>query len=183
MTRLILLDRDGVINYDSPDYVKDVHEWTPIPGSLDAIARLKQAGCLVAVCSNQSGVGRGILSEQALERIHARMRSELADRGARLDALYYCPHRPEDGCRCRKPRPGMLQDAMQSLGVPPAETVFVGDRLTDVEAAVSAGCRPVLVRGRPPDGRLEEHAGALGAERVAEDLAAFVDTLLEQEPC
>lgn len=183
MTRLILLDRDGVINHDSPDHVKDVHEWAPIPGSLDAIARLKRSGRLVAVCSNQSGVGRGILSEEALGRIHARMSEALAARGAALDALYYCPHPPDAGCQCRKPRPGMLEEAMRTLEVAASDTVYVGDRLTDVEAAGAAGCRSVLIRGSFLDPSLEDRARALGVDSIADDLAAFVDTLLEREPC
>ncbi len=117
MTRLILLDRDGVINYDSPDFIKDVHEWEPIPGALDAIAALKASGYLVAVCTNQSGVGRGLLSEAALGRIHQCLAQALAARGAALDGLYHCPHVPADGCACRKPRPGMLTAAMKDLGV------------------------------------------------------------------
>jgi D-glycero-D-manno-heptose 1,7-bisphosphate phosphatase len=182
MTRLILLDRDGVINLDSPRYIKDVEEWLPIPGALDAIARLKAAGYLVAVCTNQAGVGRGILSTDALTRIHARLRQELAGRGAVLDDLRYCPHPPDAGCECRKPRPGMLIGAMETLGATPDETVFVGDSIRDVEAAQAAGCRVALVRtGGGADA--EEQARSMGVDWVEDDLAAVARTLIGAGSC
>lgn len=182
MTRLILLDRDGVINADSPDYIKDVDEWVPLPGALDAIARLKRGGFLVGVCTNQSGIGRGIIAPEALERIHQRLHEELSARGVRLDDLRYCPHRPDVHCRCRKPQPGMLLDSMQALGVTPQQTLFVGDNLRDVEAAHAAGCRAALVRtGR---GRAaEREARALGVALVEDDLATLAGRLLEGTPC
>ncbi len=181
MTRLILLDRDGVINYDSPDFIKDADEWVPIPGSLDAIAALKAAGYLVAVCSNQSGIGRGILSEAALERIHGCLRESLGQRGAALDGLYYCPHRREDGCDCRKPRPGMLSAAMADLVVAATDTVYVGDAERDVEAARAAGCRAVLVRSTGSNAH--QHPGKMAAHEVADDLADFVHRLLRSGRC
>ncbi|HEX7034683.1 MAG TPA: D-glycero-beta-D-manno-heptose 1,7-bisphosphate 7-phosphatase [Pseudomonadales bacterium] len=182
MTRLILLDRDGVINADSPDYIKDVDEWVPLPGALEAIAALKQSGFLVAVCTNQSGIGRGIVAPAALERIHRRLAERLAELGVRLDGLRYCPHRPEEDCPCRKPRPGMLLESMQALGVGPDETLFVGDDVRDVEAARAAGCRSALVlcgRGRAA----EAEARALGVDWVEEDLAAVARRLVAEERC
>jgi D-glycero-D-manno-heptose 1,7-bisphosphate phosphatase len=182
MTRLILLDRDGVINFDSPDYIKDADEWRPIPGSLDAIAELKHAGYLVAVCTNQAGVGRGIFSLAELDRIHGRMVSELAARGVVLDSLRYCPHHPAAGCECRKPRPGMLTDTMALLGVSAADTVYVGDNLEDVAAAQAAGCRAALVR-TGSGAAVEQAARAMNVCCVADDLAAFVRALLREVPC
>ena len=182
MTRLILLDRDGVINLESPDYIKDVDEWVPIPGSIDAIAKLKRAGYHVAVCTNQSGVGRGIVTPAALDRIHARLHALLAEGGVALDGLSYCPHHPDANCDCRKPRPGMLCRTMQALGITGAETVFVGDAIRDVEAALAAGCHPVLVR-TGGGARVERQARALGVEQVADDLAAYARTLLESASC
>lgn len=182
MTRLILLDRDGVINADSPDYIKDVDEWVPLPGALEAIAALKRKGLLVAVCTNQSGVGRGIIAPAALERIHRRLHARLAELGVRLDGLWYCAHRPEEGCPCRKPRPGMLLDAMQALGVAPDETLFVGDAVRDIEAARAAGCRSALVltgRGRAA----EAEARALGVDWVEEDLGAVARRLVGEGRC
>jgi D-glycero-D-manno-heptose 1,7-bisphosphate phosphatase len=182
MTRLILLDRDGVINFDSPDYIKDADEWIPIPGSIEAISELKRAGYLVAVCSNQAGVGRGIFSEAALERIHARMRAALAGHAVALDGLRYCPHHPDAGCACRKPQPGMLSDMMKTLGIAAADTIFVGDAVKDLEAARAAGCRAALVR-TGCGAAAEPQARAMGVDCIADDLAAFTRTLLGTASC
>jgi len=182
MTRLILLDRDGVINYDSPHYIKDVDEWVPIPGAIDAVAALKRGGYMVAVCSNQSGVGRGLLTMPALKGIHAKLHALLRERGVSLDVLDYCPHHPDEGCDCRKPRPGMLIRTMQALGVDPEETLFVGDAIRDVEAALAAGCRPVLVRSAG-GAAVEAEARQLGVDWIEDDLAAVARTLLEDDPC
>lgn len=174
MTRLILLDRDGVLNFDSPDYIKDADEWQEIPGSLDAVALLKRAGLRVAVCTNQAGIGRGLLSERALARIHARLEQALAARGVGLDALRYCPHHPDAKCRCRKPQPGMLIDTMTELAVAPADTIFVGDAIRDVEAAHAAGCHAALVR-TGHGASVEAIASGMGLVWVGDDLAAFAD--------
>lgn len=182
MARLILLDRDGVINVDSPAYIKDADEWIPIAGALDAIARLKREGWLVGVCSNQAGIGRGILSEGALARIHQRMAERLAEHGAALDGLRYCPHHPDDGCDCRKPRPGMLLSLMSELHADPAQTLFVGDQMKDLAAARAAGCRPVLVR-TGHGAASEADARAAGVDCVVDDLAALADHLLAGTPC
>lgn len=182
MTRLILLDRDGVINVDSPDHIKDVDEWVPLPGSIDAIVELKRKGYLVAVCTNQSGIGRGIVSPAGLARIHTRLESLLGERGARLDGLRFCPHRPDCGCRCRKPEPGMLIDTLSDLGVDAADALFVGDSLRDVKAAIAAGCRPVLVRSGN-GAAAEAEARALGVDWVADDLAAVAAALPEVGGC
>ncbi|MFK7913006.1 MAG: D-glycero-beta-D-manno-heptose 1,7-bisphosphate 7-phosphatase [Pseudomonadales bacterium] len=146
--KLILLDRDGVINEDSPDYIKSPQEWQPIPGSLNAIGECCAAGALVAVCSNQAGIGRGILTRDALIAIHEKMHDTLRAEAphAELSAVLFCPHHPDDGCECRKPRPGMLLKAMQALQISSSQTCFVGDSITDLQAAQSAGIQPVLVR-------------------------------------
>lgn len=178
MARLILLDRDGVINVDSPDFIKDAGEWEPIPGALEAIARLKQAGFLVGVCSNQSGVGRGLISEQGLARVHDKLHRSLEAAGGAVDDLRWCPHRPEDDCSCRKPRPGLLLDAMAALGATSGETIFVGDSVRDVEAAHAAGCAAGLVR--TGNGRaIEPLAVGMGVAWVGDDLGAFADWALE----
>jgi len=181
MARLIILDRDGVINFDSPGFIKSPAEWRAIPGSLDAIADLKRAGWLVAVCSNQSGVGRGLITPEALEAIHDKLRHALADRGAALDGLACCPHRPEEGCPCRKPLPGMLLDMMRHLGVGREQTVVIGDSLRDLQAGQAAGCRSILVRtGNGRD--TEAAARATGTNEVFDDLRAVVDALLDPTP-
>jgi D-glycero-D-manno-heptose 1,7-bisphosphate phosphatase len=182
MARLILLDRDGVINFDSPSYVKSPEEWIPIPGALDAIADLKHAGWRVAVCSNQSGVGRGLFTLDALDAIHAKLASALAERSVRLDALRFCPHLPGAGCRCRKPAPGMLIDAMQALGAAPERTIAIGDSVRDVEAARAAGCRAILVR--TGNGTADESAARrLGVVAVYDDLRAAADALIGDGAC
>ena len=182
MTRLILLDRDGVINADSPEYIKDVDEWQALPGSLEAVAGLKKAGYLVAVCTNQAGIGRGILTESALLRIHQKMALALASLGCRLDAVAHCPHAPEAGCQCRKPRPGMLIRMMDQFRVDPGDTLFVGDKLTDMQAAISAGCLPVLVR-TGHGASVESQACALGVSWIEDDLTTFVDSLIQDISC
>ena len=143
--RLILLDRDGVINEDSVDYVRSPSQWHPIPGSLEAIAKLGDAGLDVGVCTNQSGVARGLYSTATLDTIHAKMCAAIRRKGGRLSTLHYCPHHPDDGCQCRKPEPGMLLAAMRDVDAAPGETVFVGDSVRDVQAARAAGCQPVIV--------------------------------------
>ncbi|HEX6992569.1 MAG TPA: D-glycero-beta-D-manno-heptose 1,7-bisphosphate 7-phosphatase [Gammaproteobacteria bacterium] len=174
--RLIVLDRDGVINADSDDYIKSPEEWHPLPGSLEAIARLARAGYDVVVATNQSGLARGLFSAETLDAIHARMREAVAAAGGEIKAIYVCPHRPEDDCRCRKPRPGLLERIARDFGLPLDGVPFIGDKLSDVEAAVAVGARPVLVL--TPDGTADaERARALGAE-VYLSLARAVDALL-----
>ena len=177
MAKLILLDRDGVINFDSPEYIKDPGEWRPLPGSVNAIVHLRSAGYLVDICSNQAGVARGKLSGADLDAIDAKMANVLSASGTRLNAVHYCPHQPSDACECRKPQPGMLLAAMQELGIPAEETLFVGDSLRDVQAALAAHCQPVLVR--TGNGRRAERATTMPAQLpVYDDLAQFVAALL-----
>ena len=176
--RLIVLDRDGVINLDSANFIKSLAEWQPIPGALEAIARLKNHGFLVAVCTNQSGVGRGLLSESTLHEIHEHLSHALAGFGAGLDDWRYCPHLPDEGCECRKPKPGMLLELMSTLGVDPAQTCFVGDSLRDMQAAQAAGCEGVLVR-TGHGSEVEAAVLSIGIRRVYDDLAAFADAQIE----
>ncbi len=189
--RLVLLDRDGVINFDSPDFIKSPEEWRPIPGALEAIAAL-QARFKVAVCTNQSGLGRGLYDEAALADIHARLQDDLAAAGGRPLDVFFCPHHPDDGCSCRKPQPGLLEAALNTNGAAAAETVFAGDSRRDLEAAVNAGCHPVLLLSGNGQRTLENlktsqptnlksHEGAeslLQATSVYQDLRAFADHLL-----
>lgn len=144
--KLILLDRDGVINEDSADYIKSPKEWRPIQGSLTAIAKLNKANFKVAIISNQSGLARGYFDQEALDAIHNRLESELAEVGGHIDKIYYCPHHPQDGCVCRKPQPGMLQQAFTDFEVAPTQTILIGDSYSDLQAASNAGCYSVLVK-------------------------------------
>lgn len=176
-TRLVLLDRDGVVNLDSPDYIKSAEEWHPLPGSLMAIAQLNEAGIYTALCSNQAGISRGRLTAPALAAIHVRFSRELKTQGGQIHLWRFCPHLPKDKCSCRKPNPAMLTDCMDELSVAPDTTVFIGDSLTDMKAAISAGCLPILVRsgnGAAAEAAAEE----LGVREIVDDLAAAADRVL-----
>lgn len=156
---LVIVDRDGVINEDSGEFIKSVAEWRPLAGSLEAIALLTRAGWRVAVVTNQSGIARGLLDETALAAIHARMHARVRAAGGELAGIYYCPHLPDAGCDCRKPRPGLLHRLESELGLPLRGAPFVGDRLSDLEAAEGVGARPILVRtgtGATTEGLLGE---------------------------
>lgn len=178
--KLVILDRDGVINQDSATYIKSPREWRPISGSLEAIARLNHAGYRVVVASNQSGIGRGLFSIETLHQIHDKMRAELLAAGGQVDAIFFCPHRPEDGCRCRKPRPGLLQDIAARLRVSLEGVPVVGDSARDLEAALAVGARPILVRtGKGAD--TERARPDLADIAVYDRLAAAVDALLDHE--
>lgn len=143
--KLVLLDRDGVINFDSEHYIKSPAEWKAIPGSLEAIAKLNQAGMKVAVVTNQSGIGRGLYDLETLAAIHHKMETELNAHGGHFDGIYFCPHHPDDQCDCRKPKPGMAIQAMHDFGISPEETIFIGDSYRDLQAAIAARCTPTLV--------------------------------------
>ena len=143
--KLIILDRDGVINYDSAEFIKNPEEWKPIPGSLEAIARLNQDGYRVVVATNQSGVGRGLLDMAALNAIHDKMHKALAHVGGRIDAVFYCPHAQEANCACRKPKPGLLEDIAHRFNTELANVPCIGDSLRDLVAAATVGALPILV--------------------------------------
>lgn len=175
--KLIILDRDGVINEDSDTYIKSPDEWIPIAGSLEAIARLNRADYRVIVASNQSGLARGLFSYDDLTRMHEKLHRLLAKAGGRIEAIFFCPHGPEDHCGCRKPQPGLFEDIAQRLQIYMGGVPAVGDSLRDVQAAQAVGATPVLVR--TGKGRATEQAG-LGLDGVAvyDDLAAYVAALL-----
>ena len=144
--KLVILDRDGVINHDSDHYIKSPEEWTPLPGSLDAVALLNQNGWRVAVATNQSGIGRGLFDMHALNAMHTKMHKALASVGGRVDAVFFCPHVPEDDCPCRKPKPGLFVRIAERFAVPLAEVQMIGDSHRDLEAGAAAGCKTMLVR-------------------------------------
>ena len=175
--KIIILDRDGVINYDSPQFIKSPEEWKPIPGSLEAIARLNQAGYRVVVATNQSGIGRGLFDMATLNAIHDKMYRALTQFGGRIDALFFCPHAAELNCPCRKPRPGMFEEISRRFNVELTGVPAVGDARRDLETAVAVGARPLLVlTGK---GQLTLEAGNLpeGTE-VFNDLAEAVKRML-----
>lgn len=177
-TGLIILDRDGVINHDSDDFIKTPDEWLPIPGSIDAIAKLSKAGYAIAVASNQSGIGRGLFDQAALEMMHAKLRFLVEELGGRVDLIVVCPHAPGDGCDCRKPKPGLFLQIRDHFGVPLSGVIAVGDNLRDLQAAEAAGATPVLVRtgkGLATEAQLD---GTLADVRVYDSLADAADALL-----
>ncbi len=146
MAKLIVLDRDGVINEDSPNYIRSPAEWTPLPGSLEALAQLNNLGYTVVVATNQSGVGRGYFSLETLEEIHAKMMHLVRDAGGDLAAIFCCTHVPEDGCGCRKPQPGLLLRAAKQFKVSPGELTMVGDSFRDILAARNCGAQAIFLR-------------------------------------
>ncbi|MCX4189525.1 D-glycero-beta-D-manno-heptose 1,7-bisphosphate 7-phosphatase [Methylophaga sp. OBS3] len=174
---LIILDRDGVINHDSDDFIKSPAEWEPIEGSLEAIARLNYSGFRVVVITNQSGVARGLLDVEMLNRIHSKMRRMLSQVGGRIEAIMFCPHGPDDDCSCRKPKPGSFNELAHRLRTSVENVPAVGDSLRDIEAAITAGAKPILVR--TGKGRATEKAGIPAGVAVYDDLASVVDALLE----
>jgi len=170
--KLVILDRDGTINHDSDQYIKSPAEWKPIKGSLEAIARLTQAGWRVVVATNQSGIGRGLFDMAALNAIHDGMHRAVHQAGGRIDAVFFCPHAGDSRCECRKPRPGMLLEIARRMNVELGGVSMAGDSLRDLQAAGAAGARPVLVlTGK---GKKTRAAGDLPAgTAIFADLAAF----------
>lgn len=143
--KLIILDRDGVINFDSDQFIKSPDEWKPIPGSLEAIASLNQWGWRVVIASNQSGIGRGLFDMDTLNAINEKMIKSLAQVGGKLDAIFFCPHTADSTCSCRKPKPGMFLEIAERFNVDLEKVPTVGDSLRDLQAGVAAGCLPYLV--------------------------------------
>jgi D-glycero-D-manno-heptose 1,7-bisphosphate phosphatase len=178
MMRLVVLDRDGVINEDSPDYIRSPEGFRPIDGSLEAIARLSQAGLLVAVATNQSGLARGLFDIDALNRIHALLCSRASAVGGRIDLIAFCPHGPDDGCRCRKPGPGLLESLAGRLAVAPNAITMVGDSLRDLRAAEQFGARPILVRSGNGGETVQKLPPSLAGISVYDDLREAADGLL-----
>lgn len=177
--KLIVLDRDGVINEDSDAYVKTLDEWIPIPGSLQAIARLSQAGWTVAVATNQSGLARGMFDASTLDDMHFKMQQLVMEQGGRIDLIVHCPHGPDAGCECRKPKPGLFRSIAEHFGLADLKGVpVVGDSHRDLHAGLMLGGTPYLVRTGKGLRTLE---GTLpSGTQVFDDLAAVVDNLLEK---
>jgi D-glycero-D-manno-heptose 1,7-bisphosphate phosphatase len=180
--KLIILDRDGVINEDSDDYIKSPDEWIPIAGSLDAIARLNHAGYSVAIASNQSGIARGYFSLETLAAMNVKMNDMLSPLGGKIDAMFFCPHGPKDGCDCRKPRPGMLTEIGNRFQTSLADVLFIGDNINDIKAAQAAGAKPVLVM----TGKGKQTAGMIAEEKIKNipvyaDLAGVANFILEDQ--
>lgn len=170
--KLVILDRDGTINHDSDQYIKSVEEWRPLKGSIEAIARLTQAGYRIVVATNQSGIARGLFDTATLIAIHEHLQRAVAQAGGRIDAFFFCPHAADSDCECRKPKPGMLLEIARRFNVSLATVYMVGDAPRDLQAAAAAGARPVLVltgKGR----KTRDEGGLPAGTEVFADLAAF----------
>ena len=178
--KIIVLDRDGVINHDSDAYIKSTEEWVPIDGSLEAIARLNHSGFTVVIASNQSGLARGYFDIETLSAIHRKMDDLLTKIGGRVDAIFYCPHGPDDACVCRKPKPGMLLEIGQRFNVSLKEVVFIGDSVADIKAACSASAKAMLVRtGKGLKAEKILQTECKDSIPVFDDLAAAVTSILQ----
>jgi D-glycero-D-manno-heptose 1,7-bisphosphate phosphatase len=184
-TRLVILGRDGILNAYREDHVKAPEEWQPLPGALEAVARLNHAGWHVVVATNQSGIGRGMIDMASVNAVHAHMNRLLSVQGGRLDAVFFCPHTPDEQCDCRKPLPGMMLDIAHRYGVVLTHVPMVGDTLRDLQAAHAAGCEPHLVlTGRAAalgDDELQQMLNQVPGARAHADLGAFAEFLLQRE--
>ena len=180
--KLLILDRDGTLNAPRDDFVTTPADWEPLPGALEAVARLNQAGWRLVIASNQSGLGRGLLDMASLTAIHIRLNQLLAEKGGRLDAAFFCPHTPEEGCDCRKPLPGMLTQIGERFGVDLKGMPAVGDSARDLIAGAAVGCVPHLVlTGKAAAYKGRELPDSFPAGTVVhDDLAAFADHLVAQ---
>jgi D-glycero-D-manno-heptose 1,7-bisphosphate phosphatase len=179
-TRLVILDRDGVINLDSDSYIKSVDEWIPVPGSIAAIARLSIAGCQIAVATNQSGLARGYFDSVTLANMHSLMCDLVEEQGGTINAVVYCPHGPDEGCRCRKPAPGLLERISEELQISVEGAWYVGDSQKDIELAVAMKCVPILVRsGKGMQTETQMRKAQTLPRLVFDDLAAAADFIIE----
>ena len=173
--KLVILDRNGTLNEHREDFVKSDIEWMPLPGALEAVARLNHAGWHVVIASNQSGLGRGLFDVASLNAMHAKMHKMLAAVGGRVEAVFYCPHSPDEGCECRKPKPGMLLEGARKFAVDTKRSFMVGDRWRDIEAGQHAGCRTIFI-----DGGYEDKEPARPADARVHSLRQAVDWILEE---
>ena len=185
MMKLIILDRDGTLNEDRDDFVKSPEEWVPLPGALEAISRLNHAGWHTVLATNQSGLGRGLFDMASLNAMHLKMNQALAKLGGRIDAVFFCPHTPEEHCACRKPLPGLMHQVAERYGVALRDVPMVGDSLRDLQAGAAAGCPTHLVRtGKGAlfdDVKIAEVLQQVPGTQVHADLAAFAELLIQHE--
>ncbi len=177
--KLIILDRDGVINQDSDEYIKSVDEWIPVPGSLQAMGRLYQAGYTLVVVTNQSGIARGYYDIEALHAMHSKMGRMLEQYGGHVDAVFFCPHSPKDNCDCRKPKDGMFQEIIKRYQCDLKNVPAIGDSLRDLQAAKSAGAEPILVKtGKGERTIASTDASELEGIAIYKNLAEVADAIL-----
>lgn len=177
--KLIIFDRDGVLNQDSDDYIKTVDEWIALPGSMEAVGRLTQAGYTLTVATNQSGLARGYFDLATLNAMHQKMADLAAKQGGKFAHIAFCPHGPEDDCLCRKPLAGLIDEIEQALHASAQGAWLVGDSIRDLEAGLIKGCKPVLVRTGKGAKSERKLTPELGEVLVFDDLAAFADYILK----
>lgn len=176
--KFIILDRDGVINYDSEDYIKSPDEWVPIPGSLEAIAKLNQAGFRILIATNQSGISRGLYDFQMLELIHEKLAQSLGKKNGKIEEIFYCPHQPLDDCYCRKPKPGLIEQMQNKYCLTLSDTFYIGDSAADIALAQSVGAKPMLVL----TGNGLKHCHEFEVPQFS-DLATAVEAILFNQNC
>jgi D-glycero-D-manno-heptose 1,7-bisphosphate phosphatase len=172
---LIILDRDGVVNFDSDHYIKSIAEWQPIPGSIEAIALLSQAGFTVVIATNQSGLSRGLFTLDDLESIHEKLRELVSDAGGHLSGIFYCPHLPEDVCQCRKPNTGLVDAIEREFDCSVQGASFIGDSLKDLQLALAKNCLPVLVKTGNGEKTLAQLQSGVLAEAELKQIVVFPD--------
>jgi len=177
--RLVILGRDGILNVYREDHVKSPDEWEPIPGALEAVARLNHAGWHAVVATNQSGIGRGMIDMASVNAVHLQMMQQLREAGGRLDAVFFCPHTPEENCECRKPRPGLVRQAQERFDIDLTRSFVIGDKSADVGLAEAVGARGILVRTGYGESELVRHNGDMpGSAHIATDLLEAVTWIL-----
>ena len=185
VVKLVILGRDGILNEYRDDHVKAPHEWHPIDGALEAVARLNHAGWHTVVATNQSGIGRGMIDMASVNAVHAHMNRELMSVGGRVDAVFFCPHTPEDQCDCRKPLPGLMREIGKRYGIDLRMVPMVADTLRDLQAAHASGCEPHLIRTGRAQQLSEEQLGNMLAQVpgtvVHDDLAEFAEYLMRRD--
>jgi D-glycero-D-manno-heptose 1,7-bisphosphate phosphatase len=183
--KLLILDRDGVINEDSDDYIKNADEWLPLPDSIEAIASLSRAGFTIYVATNQSGLGRGLFGQSELDAMHTKLKDLVAKQGGSLEGIFYCPHRPDENCNCRKPKPGLLQQIAADARCSLQNVPLIGDSLRDLEAGLAMGCLPILVKTGKGSKTLSslksDNSPLLQQLSIFESLAEAADYLIKQQ--
>lgn len=177
--KALFLDRDGVICENRDDYVKSWQEFVWIPGAKEALSRLRSHGYVAIVITNQSAIGRGIVSRETVDKIHQRMGKEVAETGGKIEKIYYCPHEPEEGCSCRKPEPGLLLKAAEDLKLDLRTSYLIGDKITDIEMGRKVGSRTIMVKtGKGQDQLADQAQWKIKPDHIAQDLAEAVDLIL-----
>jgi D-glycero-D-manno-heptose 1,7-bisphosphate phosphatase len=178
--KLIILDRDGVINYDSVNYIKSINEWIPIPGSIKAIADLSKHGFTIAIATNQSGIARNYLTIDTLNKMHDILTTQVISQGGKISSIKFCPHHPDDNCSCRKPKPGMLLEILQKTNIPATQAIMLGDSVSDMQAAINANCQAVWIKSNKPNNYFDNNADLYNKKIVVSNKPINIFSSLQQ---